>query len=104
MLCFVCIVTRGAVGAHVCRWCMFLSCVHPVAGLYSAFSMTCSLLMACWSMMRGDHMEEAYSRAGLVTALLCTSYCLPHPVLVSVLSFVVGCMLVLRCCECVCCM
>ena len=28
-----------------CRWCMFVSCVHPVAVLNAAFCMTCSLLM-----------------------------------------------------------
>ena len=31
-------------------------------------SMTCSLLMRAED-ARGDHMEEAYSRAGLITAL-----------------------------------
>ena len=74
---FVCIVTRGAVGAHVwevsmsvssCKCCMFVSCVHPVAVLNAAFCMTCSLLMLVED-ARGDHMEEAYSRAGLMTAL-----------------------------------
>ena len=41
---FVCIVTRGAVGARVwevgvssCRCCMFVSCVHPVAVLNAIF-------------------------------------------------------------------
>ena len=42
---FVCIVTRGAVGARVwgkyeclvIRCCMFVSCVHPVADLNAAF-------------------------------------------------------------------
>ena len=29
----------------VCRCCMFVSCVHPVAVLNAAFCMTCSLLM-----------------------------------------------------------
>ena len=32
---------------------------------------------------RGDHLEEAYSRAGLMTALyvaMSVSFCLPHPV------------------------
>ena len=36
---------------------------------------------------RGDHMEEAYSRTDLMTALLVAmsvSFCLPHPVVVSV--------------------
>ena len=35
---------------------------------------------------RGDHMEEAYSRDGLMTALyvtMCVSFCLPDPVAVS---------------------
>ena len=43
----VCIVMRGAVGA---------------------FCMTCSLLMLVED-ARGDHMEDAFSRAGLMTAL-----------------------------------
>ena len=50
---FVCILTRGAVGVRVC-------------GSYQC-CMTCSLLMLVDA--RGDHMEEAYSRAGLMTAL-----------------------------------
>ena len=48
--------------------CMFVSCVHHVAVLNTAFYMTCSLLMRVEE-VRGDHMEEAYSRAGLMTAL-----------------------------------
>ena len=70
----VCIVTRGAVGSCMgsmsvssCR-CMFVSCMHPVAVLNVAFCMTCSLLMLVQD-ARGDHMEEAYSRASLMTAL-----------------------------------
>ena len=47
---------------------MFVSCVYPVADLNAAFRMTCSLLMLVED-ARGDHMEEAYSRAGLMTAL-----------------------------------
>ena len=42
--------------------------VHPVAVLNATFCMTCSLLML-FTDARGDHMEEAYSRAGLMTAL-----------------------------------
>ena len=45
-----------------------LSCVYPVAVLNDAFCMTCSLLMLLEDAI-GDHMEEAYSRAGLMTAL-----------------------------------
>ena len=43
-------------------------CVHPVAVLNAAFCMTCSLLMLVEDAI-GDHTEEAYSRAGLITAL-----------------------------------
>ena len=58
----------GSVSLSSCRWCMFVSCVHPVAVLNAAFRMTCSLLMLVEG-ARGDHMEEAYSRPGLITAL-----------------------------------
>ena len=51
-----------------CRRYMFVSCVHPVAVLNAAFYMTCSLLMLVED-ARGDHMEEEYYRAGLMTAL-----------------------------------
>ena len=64
---------------------MFVSCKHPVAVLNAAFCMTCSMLMLVED-ARGDHMEEAYSRAGLITALyvaMSVSFCLPHPVAVS---------------------
>ena len=50
------------------RCCMFVSCVHPVAVLNAAFCMTCSLLMLVED-ERGNHIEEAYSRADLMTAL-----------------------------------
>ena len=42
--------------------------VHPMVVVNAAFCMTCSLLMLVED-ARGDHMEEAYSRAGLMTAL-----------------------------------
>ena len=82
---FVCIVTRGAVSARV--WpavqhgkyeCfvmqMLYVCVYPVAVLNAEFCMTCSLLMLVED-ARGDHMEEAYSRAGLMTALYIVLFC-----------------------------
>ena len=46
----------------------FVFCVHPVAVINVAFFMACSLLMLVED-ARGDHMEEAYSRACLTTAL-----------------------------------
>ena len=58
----------GSVSVSSCICCMFVSCVHPVAVLNAAFCMTCSLLMLVED-ARGDHMEEAYSRAGPITAL-----------------------------------
>ena len=70
----VCIMTRGALGAHVwkeCssfRCCMFVSCVHPVSVLNvlnAEVCMTCSLLMLVED-ARGDHIKEAYSRASLI--------------------------------------
>ena len=57
----------GSGSVSLCRCCMFVSCVHPVAVLNAAFCMTCSLLMQVED-ARGDHMEEAYYRAGLITA------------------------------------
>ena len=45
-----------------------VSCVHPVAVLNAELCLTCSLLMLVKD-ARGDHMEEVYSRAGLITAL-----------------------------------
>ena len=56
----------GSVSVSSCRCCM--SCVHPVAVLNAAFCITCSLLMLVEDAI-GDHTEEAYSRAGLITAL-----------------------------------
>ena len=58
----------GSVRISSCRCCMFVSCEHPVAVLKAAFSMTCSLLMLIEDAIC-DHAEEAYSRAGLITAL-----------------------------------
>ena len=58
----------GSVSVSSCICCMFVSCVHPVAVLNAAFCMTCSLLMLVEDAI-GDHTEETYSTAGLITAL-----------------------------------
>ena len=50
----------GSVSVSSCRCCMCVSCVHPVAVLNAAFSMTCCLLM----LVEDDHMEEAYCLVG----------------------------------------
>ena len=61
----VCIGRRGAVYVRVfCHADVY--CVHPVAVLNAAFCMTCILLMLVDD-ARGDRMEEAYSRACLIT-------------------------------------
>ena len=65
----------GSVSVSSCRCCMFVSFVHPVAVLNATFCMTCSLLMLVEDAI-GDHTEEAYSRAGLITAMS-ASFCLP---------------------------
>ena len=75
----------GSVSVSSCRCCVFVYCVHPVAVLNAAFCMTCSFLILVED-KRGDHMEETYSRAGLVTVLyvaMNVSFYLPHPVDVS---------------------
>ena len=61
-----CIGSMSVSSCIIC--CMFVSCVYPVAVLNAALCMTCNLLMRVVD-TRGDHMEEAYSRAGLMTAL-----------------------------------
>ena len=58
----------GSMNVLSCRCCLFMSCVLPVAVLNAAFCMTCRLLMLVED-ARGDHMEEAYSTAGLMTTL-----------------------------------
>ena len=58
----------GSMSVSSCRCCMFVSCVNPVVVLRAAFCMTCRLLMLTED-AKGDHMEEAYSRAGLITAV-----------------------------------
>ena len=58
----------GSVSVWSCRCCMFVSCVHHVTVFNDAFCMTCSLLMLVDDKI-GDHMEKAYSKAGLITAL-----------------------------------
>ena len=58
----------GSVSVSSCICCMFVSCVHPVAVLNTAFYMTYSLLMLVED-TRGDHMEEAYSKTCLMTSL-----------------------------------
>ena len=62
-----------------CRFCVFMSVVHPVAILSVVFCVFCSLLMFV-SDASGDHMVETYSNMGLVMALyvaMIVSFCFP---------------------------
>ena len=75
----------GCVSVSLCICCMFVFCVHHVPFINAAFCVTYSLLMLGEDAI-GDHTEEAYSRAGLITALyvaMSVSFCLPHPVAVT---------------------
>ena len=82
----------GSMCVSLCRCCMLVSCAYPVAIINAAFCMTCSLLKLVED-ARGDHMEEAYSRVGLITALY-VAMSVSHPVAVSVfIIFVVACVL-----------
>ena len=55
----------GCMSVWSCRCCMFVSCVHPVAVIYAAFCMTCSLLMLVEDAKRrpygGGHTPEPVS-------------------------------------------
>ena len=64
---------------------MLYVCVHPVTVLNAEFCMTCNLLLLVED-TRGDHMEEAYSKAGLMTVsyvAMGVSFSLPHSVAAS---------------------
>ena len=78
----------GRVCVSLCRCCVFVSVVHPVAIMSAVFCVICSLLMFV-SDASGDHMVETYSSMGLVMALyvaMIVSFCFPHVVDVSALS------------------
>ena len=71
-----CFVTQMVYDCVLCAYCGSTQC---------CILMACSLLMLVED-ARGHHMEEAYSRVGLMTALyvaMSVSFCLPHPVAVS---------------------
>ena len=59
----------GNVSVSSSRCCMCVSCVHRLGVLNAALCMTCSLLIRV-EHARGGQIEESYSRAILMTALL----------------------------------
>ena len=58
----------GKYECFVMQMFMFVSYVHSVAVPNAVFCMACSLLMLVEDVI-GNHTEEAYSRAGLMTVL-----------------------------------
>ena len=60
----------GSVIVLSCRYCMFVSCMHPVAVLNAAFSMTYSLLMLVED-ARDNHMKGEYSSVLICCECLC---------------------------------
>ena len=52
----------------LCRCCVLVSVVHPVAILSAVCCVICRLLMYVYD-ASGDHMVETYSSMGLVMAL-----------------------------------
>ena len=58
----------GSTCVSSCRFCVFVSVVHPVAILSAVFCVICSLLMFVSDAI-GDHMVETYSSMGLVMGL-----------------------------------
>ena len=95
----VCIVRRGAVGARVWGESFVMQMLY-----------VCVLCASCGSFLMlvedaiGDHTEEAYSRASLITALwvaMSVSFCLPHPVAVSAFM-ICRCLSAFMICRCLC--
>ena len=66
--CVFCLYCMESVNVCSCICCMCVSCVHPVAVLNAALCMTSRFLMLVED-ARADHMEDAYSRAVLLTTL-----------------------------------
>ena len=69
----------GSLSVSPCIYYMFVSCMHHVEVRNATLCMTCSLLMLVED-ARGNHMEEAHSRAGRMTAsevAMSLSFCLP---------------------------
>ena len=58
----------GSVSVSSCRWLNVVSWVHPVAVLNAVFYIICSLLMLVKN-AKGDHIEDADSRAGPMIVL-----------------------------------
>ena len=61
----------GSMSVLSCRFCIFVSCVQPVAVLNAAFCMICSLLMLIED-GRGDHIDDPVSHSVYPT---CCSEC-----------------------------
>ena len=74
----------GSVSVSSCRYCMFVSCVHPVAVLNAAFCMTANAGRGCKGRPYGRGILQNLSHNCLVgrheCLLLFTPFCLHHSV------------------------
>ena len=61
-------ISIGSIFVSVCRWCVFVSSVHPVIFRSAEFYIVCNLFMFVFDMM-GDQILLAYFRMGLVIVL-----------------------------------
>ena len=66
---FMCI-SMGSIFVSVCRWCVFVSSVHPVIARSAEFCIVCNLFLFVFDMM-GDQIVLAYSKMGLIIGFVC---------------------------------
>ena len=110
----VCIVTRGAVGARVRDlWVFIMQMLYVCVLCESCSSSQCCILHDLqfvnagrgWKMRPyGKDILQSRSNDCLIGSHECFLMFTPILLLRVFLSFAVDCVLVLRCCECVCCM
>ena len=89
--------SMGRIFVSMCRWCTFVSSVHPVIVRSAEFCIVCNLFVFD---MKGDQIVLAYSRMGL-TIVLCVmlSVSLDFPQLCCCECFHnVNCLLGFLCC------
>ena len=84
---FMCVSIRR-IFVSVCRWCAFVSSVHPVIVRSAEFCIVCNLFVFVFDIM-GDQIVLAYSRMGLTIVLyVMLSVSLDFPQCVVVSAFI----------------
>ena len=78
----------GSIFVSVCKWCTFVSSVHPVIVRSAEFYIVCNLFEFVFDMI-GDQIVLAYSRMGLIIVLyVMLSVSLDFPQCVVVSAFI----------------